>query len=234
MNNKDFENGTYGLLYSLKTDDLYISEQREVFLLAMEKEEHFRKIIHEEETETRPCRTPKNDLQQKAYEIGAEKIHIFSKDREEYLPVLSETRTTEYENPELLYVYSRLLITQEEKYLRMLGDHYYIVPADVEDVSTVSEYKKPMLMYAMAQKKEEKRKKVNQPSFYIAFTDLALFQEWNRTQASVWKPLKLSFWQLREVFGESGLCINYGFRDKTFLEPEELSKIPCDIPEMGE
>ena len=220
----------YSLLYSKDTGDLYISENREVFLLDNKKiAEGMKEFAENAKTEARPCKLSDRKLTDMAYELGATGIRIYGKGR---ITIEAQPKRVKYANPELKFSYARLLITGEQKYLERLGVCHFIVPADLSVLSG-SKVKKQLLMYPAAAPNENNADREKLPVYYLVFTDLSTFNEWNRQQGGYWRPLELQFWQLREVYGESGICVNYGFSDCSYIEPEILAKIPCDVPDMG-
>lgn len=219
----------YSLVYSGETGDLFISDSHEVFLFPT-KSEDLSTIVGKAKAELHPAEMPEQELLDRAYDIGAEYVRIYGKTR---VPVGLHQNDIRCSNPALRFDYSRLLITQEALYMKRLGQRHFIIPADF-DVLPGKNSRKQLLVYPVAAPNRYSEKKYK-TLYYMVFTDLSAFNEWNRKQPSdKWKPLQLEFWQLREVFGESGICINYGLYDGTFLNPEELRMIPCDVPEMGE
>ena len=220
----------YSVLYSLDTGDLFISEDREIFLIANNNlETGMKEISGNANIEARPCKLSDKQLMEQAYDLGAHGIRVYGQER---IPINTQQKRVKYSNPELKFAYARLLITSEEKYLDRLGTCHFIVPVDLTSVPGPRTTKQ-LLMYPVAAPHGGKADKDSLGLYYLAFTDLSSFSEWNRKQNGYWRPLELEFWQLREVYGDSGICINYGLLDCAFLDSETLGRIRCDVPDMG-
>lgn len=158
--------------------------------------------------------------------IGIKSV-IINGNEKDAAAIVRDSTLRNYINPELTKNVNLLLETGKVEYLEAFSDKEFIVPAFVIS-APVNGFTKHSIKYGIMKANKDPD---TQPVFYVAFTDLDEFEAWRKEKRDFYEPLKVKFWQLMEIVGESGLCINPGEMSTVFLTEENLRLVKYDVPE---
>lgn len=185
------------LLESTKTNQPYITEDGACLFFLHEVDAQ---IKAQNITDVRVS-TPRfytiDVISKLCYTIGASKMVLFVKGKEEEFKLRESQLKCAFYNHQLASVVMQLKQTGLTKYLYDLALCEYIVPAKVQKNEDEIHIKYGIVRHIT--NKEE--------ILYLAFTNLDEFAIWS-TEVGEWSPLIVSYKRLRSICGNSGFFLN--------------------------
>ena len=145
------------------------------------------------------------------YFIGAKKIvYKLKEEKEVSFRIDTADLKKDYYNNESNGLILRLQETNAKKYLVSLFSSTFLVPIKI-DPRHKTEY--PKQHYCTALIKDE--------PYYILFTTLKEFEEWQKSQDNVYKPLEITIAKMARIRQHKGLFIN-PLSDKLLLYDSDI------------
>lgn len=203
------------LIMSKLTKLAYIDELRRAFLFDNKKiAEEFVKITAGTYVDDK-SRQPTKAICSYCYASGADTIIILANKKKEVRALKERHLDKHYYNCRLSADITRLVHTQDVKYLKDFAECKFIVPIRITNTETVS------IAYATVTKSSRSNNYL-----YLAFTDLYEYEKWIRKipDPGLWKPLQVDAAGLKRIGKDHGFIFNiYG--GKNILKNKDLRQI---------
>ena len=135
------------------------------------------------------------ELKSQCYAAGAKVLVIITEGKETAYSLEEKLVTPNYYNNTLNRLIAHIKQTKNRKYLEMLPDERFIVPAKV-----VNENDTVKILYAVARNQKD-------DLMYLAFSDLNEYTLWS-TGMDGWQPLEVSYNTLYRIGYHNGFLMN--------------------------
>ena len=131
------------------------------------------------------------------YGIKNIKVKPIKADKTITIAVSKEDAKKHYYAPKLTSNILRIKQTKEKAYLREIKDEIVLVPCQIEP-----RYEKnvPKIYYCLAN--------IGNKDYYVAFSALKEFNEWNNSNNCEWQPMGISLSKLKRIRKNSPIIIN--------------------------
>lgn len=193
------------LIMSRLTKMAYINEDRQAFLVDNKKDaDEFVKNTIETYCVDKSTQKKKT-ICSYCFASGADEIVFISEGKKEIRLLRERHLDKHYYNCRLSADITRLVHTQNTKYLRDFAECNFVVPIRITNSKTVS------IAYATVAKDS-----TPENYLYLAFTDLYEYEKWARKipDSDSWKPLQVDAAGLKRIGRNHGFIINiYGGRN---------------------
>lgn len=193
------------LIMSRLTKMVYINEDRQAFLIDNKKDaDEFVKNTIGTYCADKSTQKKKT-ICSYCFASGADEIVFISEGKKEIKLLRERHLDKHYYNCRLSADITRLVHTQNTKYLRDFAECNFVVPIRITNSKTVS------IAYATVAKDS-----TPENYLYLAFTDLYEYEKWARKipDSDSWKPLQVDAAGLKRIGRNHGFIINiYGGRN---------------------
>jgi len=135
------------------------------------------------------------ELKSQCYAAGASTLCIITNGRKQTYHLEEKQVSPDYYNNTLNRILSQIKHRKKRKYLELLSNERYIVPAKI-----VTENDSVKILYAVA-------KNHNGDMMYLAFSDLNEYMLWSSDREG-WKPLEIGYDTLYRIGYHNGFLIN--------------------------
>lgn len=193
------------LIMSRLTKMAYINEDRQAFLIDNKKDaDEFVKNTIGTYCADKSTQKKKT-ICSYCFASGADEIVFISEGKKEIKLLRERHLDKHYYNCRLSADITRLVHTQNTKYLRDFAECNFVVPIRITNSKTVS------IAYATVAKDS-----TPENYLYLAFTDLYEYEKWARKipDSDSWKPLQVDATGLKRIGRNHGFIINiYGGRN---------------------
>lgn len=149
------------------------------------------------------------------YGYGIRQIKVKQRNKDcKTIPVDKKDVRRQFSNPEASYNVMMLNQTRKKKYARELKNVSFITPVMI-DPRFIKRY--PEMHYSFATTDGNNR-------FYVLFTSLKEFEDWNKEQEQDWKPVDMKLQKVGRIRKNNHILIN-PLSDKIILQDKQINEI---------
>lgn len=191
----------YYVIYSDFTNRIYLDRKYQCYIFSSNLEaKQFCDQLPGTHFKSNPCYIKPRPFISMCYGTGVEQIMVKSVMNDSYvnIPVRKDDAGCQFYNREAERNILRLKQTHQKKYLLKLAEQYFLSPIMIDEREN-GQY--PVIHYSYAMLAEEK-------IYYLLFTTIQEFEQWNSTQSASFCPNQTSFHDLNKIRGNYPVLIN--------------------------
>ena len=204
----------YFLIKSEKTKKPYSDENGNCYLFEVKSDAEA--FAHKkEDVKIENAKSYRMQFIAELYGHGIKGIKVKQRNKEyKIIPVDKKATRRQYANPDASFNVMMLNQTRKKKYAKELKNVVFITPVLI-DPRFIKRY--PEMHYSYATFDGNER-------FYVLFTSLKEFTEWNNDQEQDWKPVEMKLQKVGRIRKNSNILIN-PLSDKIILQDKQINEI---------